>query len=558
MLAALSIRDVVLIDRLDLDFSSGLCVLTGETGAGKSILLDSLGLALGARAEARLVRGGATQAVVSAAFDLPADHPARALLADSGLEADDDLVILRRQLGADGRSRGFVNDQPVAVALLRRLGELLVEWQGQFDQRGLLDASQHRALLDAFARLAGQDAAVAQAWQAWREAEAAHAEAETRLSETRRDEELLRHAATELEALDPKPGEADTLAEQRSLLVNREQLADALNGALASLSGEGAQAGAGPALSQALSALERMAPRAGQRLAPAIAALQRAASETEEALAQVYALSADLEGEADQLEAVEERYFALKDLARKHDVEVDQLAELLAKIQERVAQIDQGSDGLAELAQAVVDARAAYLAAGETQRAKRQTAARRLDKAVKAELAPLKLEKARFQTRLTPLAESDLGPGGLDRIAFEIATTPKAAPGPLAKIASGGELSRILLALKVVLSDLKPEKALVFDEVDNGIGGATADAVGARLARLAAARQVLVVTHSPQVAARASHHWRVRKEARGKTLATRVEQVTAEARREEIARMLSGAEVTAEARAAAERLMGAA
>jgi DNA repair protein RecN (Recombination protein N) len=558
MLVSMSIRDVVLIDRLDLTFHDGLCVLTGETGAGKSILLDALGLALGCRADSRLLRPGAERAVVSAAFQVPARHSVPALLADQGLMPEDDQLVLRRTLGADGRSRGFINDQPVSAALLRELGDNLVEVQGQFEQRGLLDGATHRGLLDAYAGGADLAASVADSWRAWRMAIEARAVAERDLEQSRRDEAFLRHAVGELDSLQPRPGEVEALAEQRSLLQHGERLLEAMTEAAAALSGGDDRSGAEVAIGAARRALERAADKAGGRLEPVLAALERAAAETEEALARLHSLSADLELDPGRLEQVEERFFALKDLARKHGTEVDGLAELRDRLAARLAGIDSGAERLSDLTRGVEAARAAYLESAEELSRRRREGARALDQAVNAELPPLKLEKAGFTTRVERLAEDDWKAAGLDRIAFEAATNPGMPPGPLNRIASGGELSRFLLAIKVVLARVGPPKTLVFDEVDSGVGGATAHAVGERLERLARDRQVLVVTHSPQVAARAAHHWRVRKEPEGERLATRVGQVSHEERREEIARMLSGAEVTDEARAAADRLMGAA
>jgi DNA repair protein RecN (Recombination protein N) len=558
MLVSMAIRDVVLIDRLDLSFDMGLCVLTGETGAGKSILLDALGLALGNRADARLLRPGADRAVVSALFEVPAGHSALALLAEQGLAPEDGELVLRRTLGADGRSRGFVNDQPVSIALLRDLGDTLIEVQGQFEQRGLLDAATHRALLDAHAGNARPTARVAGLWRDWRLAVEARTEAERALAQDRHDESFLRHALSELDSLQPQPGEAEVLAEQRALLKHREQLIAAMTEAVGRLSGDGGAGGAEAAVGGARRVLEQAADKAGGRLEGALAALGRAAAEIEDALAQIHSLSADMDLDPGRLEQIEERFFALKDLARKHGTEVDALADLRDLLAARLAGIDSSAARLADLNRRCAAARDLYLAAAEELSRRRRDAAGSLDRAVNAELPPLRLEKAVFRTRLERLAEADWGAGGLDRIAFEAVTIPGAPPGPLGRIASGGELSRFLLALKVVLAQVEPAKTLVFDEVDSGVGGATAHAVGERLERLAQDRQVLVVTHSPQVAARAAFHWRVRKEPEGERLATRVGRVSADERREEIARMLSGAEVTDEARAAADRLMGAA
>ncbi|HWI28426.1 MAG TPA: DNA repair protein RecN [Stellaceae bacterium] len=555
MLLGLTIRDVVLIDRLDLAFHAGLCVLTGETGAGKSILLDALGLALGVRAEAGLVRSGADQAVVTAEFSLAPGHPALALLAEAGFAAEGDRLVLRRVVNADGRSRAFIDDQPASIGLLRQLGELLVEIQGQFEQQGLLDPTTHRQALDAYGGHRAEAEAAAAAWRGWRAFAAERATAEEQLAKARADEDYLRHALAELETLAPRPGEETALAEERAVLMNREKLTEALDAALAELSGE---RGGERALAAALRQLERLRDRAGGRLDAALAALERAQVETSEAVAQLEAAARSIGRDEAGLEQIEERLFALRALARKHGIPTDRLPELRAGIAERIAALDHGGDRLAALGRREQEARRAYLAAAAALAKKRHNAAKALDAAVVKELPPLKLEKARFATVLTPLPESDWGEHGSERVHFEVTTNPGAAPGPLARIASGGELSRFMLALKVVLAKTSPVPTLVFDEVDSGIGGAVAAAVGDRLHRLGQELQVLVVTHSPQVAARGAHHWRVEKRQAQARTSTRVAELSAEERREEIARMLSGSAVTAEARAAAASLMAGA
>ena len=558
MLVSLSIRDVVLIERLELSFETGLCVLTGETGTGKSILLDALGLALGNRAEAGLVRPGATQASAIALFEVAPKHPALKLLEDQGIEAAEAQVVLRRTLSADGRSRAFINDQPVSVGLLRQVGDSLVEVQGQFEQRGLLDVSTHRELLDAFAGQQAQAAEVADLWHAWQENVEKHAAARAEMETARREEKHLREAVAELTALAPRPGEEQELSDQREVLMNAERLIEAMNAAAALLNGgDGAGGGAEAALSGAHRALERMAGKAGGRLDAALEALERATVEAEEALAQIHSFSADIELDAKRQEEIEARYFALKELARKHGTEVDALAEVTKRLSARLAAIDDGGAQMAALERAVQAARAAYLREATKLGKARREAAKKLDKTIAKELPPLKLERASFLTRIEGREEADWGASGMDRIAFEVATNPGAPPGPLNKIASGGELARFLLALKVVLAAVHPGRTLVFDEVDAGIGGATAHAVGERLARLTADRQVLVVTHSPQVGARGVHHLRVHKESKGGRMATSVSVLDATQRQEEIARMLSGAEITEEARAAARRLIEA-
>jgi len=538
MLRRLSIQDVVLIDRLDLEFDGGLCVLTGETGAGKSILLDALGLALGARADAGLLRQGAERARVTATFEIPPEHDAAALL-DAHEIAPDDELVLRRVVGADGRSRAFVNDQPVSVGLLRRLGALLVEIQGQFEQQGLLDAATHRATLDAFGALAPAGAETAAAYEAWRRAREALAGAEADLTRARAEEDFLCHAVDELDELAPQPGEEATLSDTRALLQHAEQVLEALNAAAGELDGDG---GADAALQRATRQFDRVAERAGGRLDAAMAALDRALAEAAEAGQLVRAAGHELDLDQGRLDDVEKRLFALRAAAREHGVEVDALAELHAELIGRLTLLGDQGDALNRLARDAEAARRRYLAAAAALSAARAEAAARLDAAVAHELPPLKLDKASFATRLETLAEDDAGPQGRDRIAFLVSTNPGSDPAPLARIASGGELSRFLLALKVVLA---------------GVGGATATAVGARLARLARDRQVLVVTHSPQVAALGTHHWQVAKHSRDALVRTDVAALAGDARREEIARMLSGARITDEARAAADRLMQA-
>lgn len=556
MLATLSIRDFVLIEKLDLDFAhgSGLGALTGETGAGKSILIDALGLALGARAESGAVRRGAAQASIAASFDLPRDHPARSILADQGFDGDDVLTV-RRMIGADGRGRAFVNDQPASVALLRRLGDTLVEIQGQMDQHGLLDMGTHRASLDAFAGIEDQAAAVAAAWTTWRSAEQAHADALLTAEAARRDEEFLRHAVKELKALAPKADDEETLAGERALMRAGTALGEAVTQALAELEqGRGAVA----SLRTAHRLIERNADKAEGRLDAPLAALDRALSEATEAQAQLEIARDSLEFDPARLEKIEERLFALRAMARKHNVAVAGLSELAEKFSAQLAALDDGEAGLKKLAAAAEAARATYMAAAETLRALRRKSAARLDKAVAAELAPLKLERAKFVTEVAPLPEAEWSAAGTDRVQFTVSTNPGAPPAPIAKIASGGELSRFLLALKVCLAKAGDAPTIVFDEVDSGIGGATAAAVGERLKRLAKDVQVLVVTHSPQVAAVADRHWLIRKTTTRSAASTDVLALDAEGRREEIARMLSGAEVTVEARAAADRLLATA
>jgi DNA repair protein RecN (Recombination protein N) len=562
MLASLSIRDVVLIDRLDISFHPGLCVLTGETGAGKSILLDALGLALGARAEFSLLRHGAAQASVAAAFELESGHPARRILAERGLDAEDTLV-LRRVLAADGRSRAFVNDQPVGAAFLRELGDGLVEIQGQLDQHGLIDPATHRDALDDFGGHRALIDRVGAAYAAWRAAREAHRKFEAELEAARRDEGLLRHGLAELENLDPRRGEEATLAADRTLLMHREQVVESVTAALATLSGDpdGRDEGVEARLGAARRQLERAAEKAAGRLDAGRAALERAVLEIAEAVRELQAFGGAQEFEPGRLEAVEERLYALRDTARKHQVACDELPALRESFAVRLAAIDERGDAKVHHDRAVATARETYTKAALALAEARARAAKRLDQAILAELPPLRLEKARFRTRIEPLPEADWGEDGRERVAFEVATNPGTSLGPIAKIASGGELARFMLALEVVLSRVRTAPTLVFDEVDSGIGGATAAAVGERLARLGRELQVLVVTHSPQVAARGAHHWRVSKleTGRGRDVAVRttVDELAQPARREEIARMLSGQRVTDEARAAADSLIAA-
>ena len=540
MLTRLDIRDVVLIDRLELEAGAGLAVLTGETGAGKSILLDALGLALGARS-----------ATVSAAFEVADDHPAFNLLAEAGLPAEQPLV-LRRTVSADGKSRAFVNDQPVSVGLLRRIGDGLVEIHGQFDLRGLLDPQTHREILDAFGGHARDVRQVAEAHDAWRQAVEALAAAEADAARARSEEGFLAASVEELQQLDPKPGEESTLAEERTLLANAGRLVEGINAALADLIGE---RGAEQALGQAQRTLARIQGQAGSRLDPALSGLDRAAAELSEAARALSSVGSALDLDPAKLEETDDRLHALRDAARKHGVAVDALAQLRTDLETRLDALRTAESRIGGLAKAVDASRKTYASHAEDLSKARGKAAKKLDKRVAAEMAPLKLDRARFETRIEPLPESDWGAHGQDRIQILVATNPGAAPGPIAKIASGGELARFTLALKMVLAESQPAATLVFDEVDAGVGGAVAAAVGDRLKRLSRDMQVLVVTHSPQVAARGDHHWRVSKTPKGTVPTTKVEPLTEPARREEIARMLAGAEITDAARAAADALI---
>ena len=562
MLTALSIRDVVLIERLDLQFEAGLTVLTGETGAGKSILLDSLGLALGARADSGLVRAGAEQASVTACFLPPAGHPALNLLAEQGVVLEDELVV-RRVVSRDGRSRATINDQPVGVSLLRRAGALLVEVQGQGDQMGLADPAVHARLLDAFGVPPRLRAGVGAAWKAWREAAAALEAARAAIAEAQREEDWLRHAVGELTTLSPQEGEEDALAAERQRLQGGERRAEAVAAALAEIAPRDRR-NAGPAssLRGAARALQKLVtpqqPDAENPAQPALAALERAEEALAEAETLLSQLASDIDTDPRQLEAAEERLFSLRAAARKHQTAVSELPAFLVRLRQRLQALDSGSEEIAGLEAAAQAARLAYADVAAELSTARAAAAERLQAAVTEELPPLRLDKARFVVEVQRLEEGRWGATGADSVRFLIATNPGQAPGALDKIASGGELSRLMLALKVVLVSGGSVPTLVFDEVDSGVGGATAAAVGERLARVADRVQVLVVTHSPQVAARGGAHLRVAKQARSGRAETMVLPLDLAARREEIARMLAGEMVTEAARAAADSLLGAA
>jgi DNA repair protein RecN (Recombination protein N) len=526
-------------------------VLTGETGAGKSILLDALGLALGARAESALVRQGAAQAAVTATFEPPAG--VADLLADSGIEIErGEPLIVRRTVRADGGSRAFVNDQPVSAALLREMGSALVEIHGQHDDRGLLNARGHRALLDAFGKFDG--AALARAHETWRRAEASLSHAREDLETAARDREWLEHAVAELTAAAPEPGEEDALAEARANMQRGARLSDDLVALDQHLQGS---AGALSSLRQAARRLDRLGSE-HPLLAEALSALDRAVIEASEAEDRIERAKEALAHDPARLEEIEARLFDLRALARKYRVTVDELPALAAELGGRLHTIEAGGEGIAAMERDAAEARKAYIAAAETLSAARSAAASRLDEAVAGELAPLKLDAARFRTSVETLPEEQWSAAGRDRVEFLISTNPGAPFGPLAKIASGGELSRFILALKVALAEEGGAATMIFDEIDRGVGGAVASAIGERLARLAERAQLLVVTHSPQVAARGANQWLIAKSHDGLVTRTGVRALDHSERREEIARMLSGATVTDEARAQAVRLLEAA
>ena len=552
MLQSLSIRDVVLIEHLELSFDEGLCVLTGETGAGKSILLDALGLTLGVRAEARLVRHSAKQAVVTATFNLAAGNTIDHILSEHGMEADDGHLILRRVLTPDGRSRSFVNDQPVSVALLKRLGEALVEVHGQFESQRLMNSSNHRGLLDSYGGLKQDQEQVSSLWHSWHKVKQARDDAENDMAEARRDKEYLVHAVKELEVLAPETGEDAALASQRTMMMHGEHLIDAMKKALADLSRSD---GIEESLRSAGHRLEVVADRADGRLDEVVAARDRAAIEAVEGQALLEKAYTEIDLDPKKLEAVEERLFALRAQARKHNVDVDALADLLNDMKAKIADVEDGGVRLKQLEVEANVAGKSYVTHARKLSAARIKVAAKLDQGVCIQLAPLKMDKAAFITQIVEMEETSWGAYGCDQVTFQVSTNPGAPAGPLNKIASGGEISRFMLALKAVLATSDAIPTIIFDEVDSGIGGAVAAAVGARLAALAKSAQVLVVTHSPQVASRGAHHWRVLKSDGEDQVTTSIEVLDEDARKEEIARMLAGTEVTEEARAAAHSLL---
>lgn len=542
MLASLTIQNVVLIDRLTISFEKGLCALTGETGAGKSILLDSMGLALGARSDSGLIRKGAEQASVIAEFILPDNNAALLFLRGEGLIAESPL-ILRRVVGGDGKSRAFVNDQPVSIGLLKELGERLVEIHGQFDTQSLLNARVHRGLLDEYGLKASALKTLAGLWSEWKNKEKFFEDERARLEKARGEEDYLRTSLEDLDEIGPKENEEEKLVSLRERLMRRESVLQNLSAAQHGL--EEAQG----ILNGVYRALEKAS------VPDLVAGLDRAEAELKEIVAGVDSASMDLMESEYSLAEIDDRLHALKAQARKHGCAIDDLAAKRDEIAGLLKAIGAQDDSLDKLDKDTKKAKAAYMDAAKAVSAERKKAADKLDRLVNKELPPLKLDKARFETSVEDVDEGEWAEHGINRVQFLVATNPGAAAGPLNKIASGGEMARFMLALKVVLAEVGAAGTLVFDEVDSGIGGATADAVGERLARLAAERQILVVTHSPQVAARAAYHWIVAKDG-GKQVTTNVKALADKKQRtEEIARMLSGAEVTREARAAADKLL---
>lgn len=553
MLVQLSIRDIVLIEKLDLGFEAGLSVLTGETGAGKSILLDSLSLALGGRGDGGLVRHGAERGQVSAVFDVAAGHAARRFLRENGVDDDGDLIF-RRQQASDGRTRAFINDQPVGVQLMREAGKLLVEIHGQHDDRALVDIDAHRRLLDAFAGLGDEVAAVGEAYRHWRDAERAHKTHKAKVEAAAREADYIRASVEELEKLAPVDGEEDELAERRSKMQKSERIAGDIAEASEFLNGNSSPV---PMLASLMRRLERKSHEAPGLLEETVRLLDEALDTLSNAQMEVEAALRRTEFDPRELERVEERLFGLRAAARKYSVPVTSLPALAEKMVADLADLDAGEEKLAILAKAVDEARVIFDRQALALSERRRDAARLLADAVMAELPALKLERARFMVEMASDPEQATA-NGIDTIEFHVQTNPGTRPGPIMKVASGGELSRFLLALKVALADRGSAPTLVFDEIDTGVGGAVADAIGQRLKRLSDTVQVLSVTHAPQVAARAATHLLISKgpsEDRSDRIATRVATMQPEHRTEEIARMLAGETVTEEARAAAKRLL---
>lgn len=555
MLTELTIRNVVLIDRLALELEDGLSALTGETGAGKSILLDSLGLAMGARANPGLVRKGEEKATVAARFDLPSTHHVFCLLKDQDIECDDGDLVLRRILSAEGKSRAYINDQSVSAGTLRSVAQQLIEVHGQFDTHGLLDPKTHCALLDTYAGLEEQVEALGALWRDWRNAVRGYETARDTAAAARAEEAYLRESLEDLDALAPERGEEEALAEKRAFLMSREQIVEALQTAQASLS-----SGTEDGLNAAWRAIENVADKGGERFSALLDIFGRMSEDLRDAEGLLSSIGADMDAPDAPLEDIDERLYALRQQARKHGCTVDDLLKVQENFRTKLSLVENTDEALDRLEKAVQQARTAYVDQARTLHDHRLQSAARLDQCVMAELPPLKLEKARFETSVQELDEERWNASGLSHVQFMVATHPGAAAGPMNKIASGGELARFTLSLKVVMAGKgSGPQTMIFDEVDTGIGGATADAVGERLARLGQDRQVLVVTHSPQVAAKARYHYTVSKAEASGVVTTSVEPLnSSEERRNEIARMLSGASVTEEAQAAAAKLMEAA
>lgn len=556
MLAALAIRDIVLIDQLEIGFDSGMSVLTGETGAGKSILLDSLSLALGGRGDGSLVRQGAEQGQVTAVFEPLPNHPVWGLLTDNGLSSEGDALILRRAQSGDGRSRAFINDQPVSVALLRAVGATLVEVHGQHDDRALIDPAAHRRLVDSYGGLVDEAAAVAGSFRDWREADAEVDAQRRKIAAAQAEADYLRAALDELTELDAKPGEETDLSDRRHKFMGAEKISEDVADALETVAGAASSV---PVLASVARRLERRRDVAAELVDPAIEAIDRALNNLEEAGNALERARAEAAFDPAELDSTERRLFALRAAARKFDTPVDLLPELVKRIADDLEALETGEARVGELVDAAKEAREAFFSAAASLSEKRKAAARDLEAAVADELPALKLERASFTVVIETDPDSP-SESGIDQVAFVVQTNPGSRPGPIAKVASGGELSRFLLAIKVALADRGSAPTLVFDEIDTAVGGAVSDAIGVRLSRLANSVQVLSVTHAPQVAARAVTHWSVAKEPHPAEdrMVTAVRKLDEPRRREEIARMLAGRVVTDEARAAADQLLAGA
>ena len=554
MLRSLLIRNVVLIDKLDLEFGSGLSVLTGETGAGKSILLDSLGLVLGNRAETSLIRTGEDKLSVTAVFDEQnANSSLQKLLTDNELDGGDEIII-KRTLDRSGKGKIFINDQPISARLLKDIGPLLVEIHGQFDNQGLLNPLNHRGILDTWGQYPQLLNQTVGAWVDYSKAKQERTKAEADLDKSKEEEENLRHWLRELERINPRKGEEAELSARRQELMHAEKIVESLNSAYQALNGS---RDVSSALRQAEAAIDKANQYVDGKYDDIYAALDRSLIELTDAVERIESASADISLNSNEQENIDNRLFALKDLARKHGVAVDDLADVLEDFRRRLNSIELGEDGINRLRKIEQEKRLAYLEAAGALHAARTDAAQKLDAAVMRELPPLKMEKARFITMVEKQSEAGWNEHGFDNIAFTVSTNPNSPQGPLGKIASGGELARFMLALKVNLAQSSQVGTMIFDEVDAGIGGATAQAVGERLSRLGQRVQVLVVTHSPQVAAQGRQHYKVEKSTKDNITTTAVFALDNQSRREEIARMLAGATITAEARAAADVLLSA-
>ncbi len=553
MLTSLSIQNIVLIDHLTLDCQHGFYTLTGETGAGKSILLDSLSLALGMRADIGLVRHGCDKASVCASFDVPANHPALMIMDEQDLSYDGGELILRRILQSDGKSRAFINDQAVSAKLLKKIGAELVEMHGQFDTSTLKDSQNHLDILDQFGQCQTAKDAVKKAYSAWHTASKKLQAAHDDIAKAKADEEYLQHLFAELQQLAPEEGEEEKLTQLRQRHMHREKIIEAVQQSTHLISQEN---GIEDFISQIQGALSRLPADAADNLQELVDTIDRAANEIAEAQHQFNALGANMDGDDLQADDVEERLFALKDCARKHHCDIGALPEKLLELESKLSLIENQTENITKLEQDVAQSLSTYQEKAQKLSAARQKAASALDKAVMAELPPLKLEKAKFHTDMVTATDTKPTADGNDQITFMVATNPGTPPAPLSKAASGGELARFMLALKVNLAQSSQIQTLIFDEVDTGVGGATADAIGERMSRLAQNVQILVITHSPQVAAAGTYHWKISKSQNSSDeTVTNVKALSNEQRLEEVARMLAGAEITSEARAAAQTLL---